>query len=316
MRKTRSVIVLDNQYAVFNGSEYAISDDKDADEVPGKGDEDVNKVSGSDDQERTDSSTQDINIAGPSINTASTDIKTGSLNINTISLNDPNMPSLEETGIFDGAYDDEDVGVEGEYRCVSKVLDTAYQRFLGVGTTFDIFQNILFPYSLNTAYCLLLDTTYWILFPSWSLVSAGTGYATRVGFAHSRWMFLSQKKYALELLESTHMTKCNPTWTPADIEPKLGPEGISIFLFMHDPREPHLAALKCILRYVQGTLDLGLHLYSFASTSLIVYFVSNWASCPSTRRSTSGYCVFLGDNLLSWSSKRPHTLLRSSAEAE
>ncbi|GJV69940.1 retrovirus-related pol polyprotein from transposon TNT 1-94 [Tanacetum coccineum] len=57
---------------------------------------------------------------------------------------------------------------------VSKVLDTAYQGFLRVGTTFDIFQNILFPYSLNTAYCLLLDMAYWILFPSWSLVSAGT----------------------------------------------------------------------------------------------------------------------------------------------
>ncbi|GJV71698.1 hypothetical protein Tco_1491693 [Tanacetum coccineum] len=42
------------------------------------------------------------------------------------------------------------------------------------GTTFDIFQNIVFPYSLNTAYCLLLDMAYWILFPSWSLVSAGT----------------------------------------------------------------------------------------------------------------------------------------------
>nr|GEU83344.1 squalene synthase [Tanacetum cinerariifolium] len=52
---------------------------------------------------------------------------------------------------------------------VSNVLDTAYRGFLGVGTTFDIFQNILFPYSLNTAYCLLLNTAYWILFPSWSL---------------------------------------------------------------------------------------------------------------------------------------------------
>ncbi|GKD27878.1 hypothetical protein Tco_1234092, partial [Tanacetum coccineum] len=41
-------------------------------------------------------------------------------------------------------------------------------------TTFDIFQNILFPYNLDTAYCLLLDTAYWFLFPSWSLVSAGT----------------------------------------------------------------------------------------------------------------------------------------------
>ncbi|GKE62607.1 hypothetical protein Tco_1512974, partial [Tanacetum coccineum] len=53
-------------------------------------------------------------------------------------------------------------------------LDTLYRGFLGVGTTYDIFQNILFPYSLNMAYCLLLDTAYWILFPSWSLVSAGT----------------------------------------------------------------------------------------------------------------------------------------------
>ncbi|GJT02284.1 hypothetical protein Tco_0823453 [Tanacetum coccineum] len=57
---------------------------------------------------------------------------------------------------------------------VSKVLDTAYRGFLGVGTTFDIFQNILFPYGLNTAYWSFLDTAYWILFPSWSLVSAGT----------------------------------------------------------------------------------------------------------------------------------------------
>nr|GEV87890.1 hypothetical protein [Tanacetum cinerariifolium] len=57
---------------------------------------------------------------------------------------------------------------------VSKVLDTAYRGFLRVGTTSDIFQNILFPCSLNTTYCLLLDTAYQILFPSWSLVSAGT----------------------------------------------------------------------------------------------------------------------------------------------
>ncbi|GKB13084.1 putative reverse transcriptase domain-containing protein [Tanacetum coccineum] len=66
------------------------------------------------------------------------------------------------------------VGLESVRYGVSKVLDTAYRGFLGVGTTFDIFQNILFPYSLNMAYCLLLDTTYWILFPSWSLVSVGT----------------------------------------------------------------------------------------------------------------------------------------------
>ncbi|GJZ03268.1 ribonuclease H-like domain-containing protein, partial [Tanacetum coccineum] len=46
------------------------------------------------------------------------------------------------------------------------------------------------------------------------------------------------------------------------------------------------------------------------------YTDADWVGCPSTRKSTSGYCVFLGDNLLSWSTKRQHTLSRSSAEAE
>ncbi|GKD66750.1 ribonuclease H-like domain-containing protein, partial [Tanacetum coccineum] len=61
---------------------------------------------------------------------------------------------------------------------------------------------------------------------------------------------------------------------------------------------------------------LGLQLYAFATTSLVGYTDADWAGCPSTRRSTSGYCVFLGDNLLSWSAKRQHTISRSSAEAE
>ncbi|GJT55930.1 putative ribonuclease H-like domain-containing protein [Tanacetum coccineum] len=69
-----------------------------------------------DDQERIDSSTQDVNTVGPSINTVSENINTRSLNINTASpiLNDPSMQSLEATGIFDGAYDDEDVGAEAD----------------------------------------------------------------------------------------------------------------------------------------------------------------------------------------------------------
>ncbi|GKD43833.1 ribonuclease H-like domain-containing protein [Tanacetum coccineum] len=65
-----------------------------------------------------------------------------------------------------------------------------------------------------------------------------------------------------------------------------------------------------------GTLELGLQLYASATTSLVGYTNADWAGCPSTRRSTSGYCVFLGDNLLSWSAKRQHTISRSSAEAE
>ncbi|GKD02765.1 retrovirus-related pol polyprotein from transposon TNT 1-94, partial [Tanacetum coccineum] len=90
------------------------SDDKDTNEVPGKEDYLVNKVSGSDDQERTDSSTHNINTAGPSINTASTNINTGSLNINTVSPNDLSMPSLEVTNIFNDAYDNREVGAEAD----------------------------------------------------------------------------------------------------------------------------------------------------------------------------------------------------------
>ncbi|CAA7022368.1 unnamed protein product [Microthlaspi erraticum] len=85
---------------------------------------------------------------------------------------------------------------------------------------------------------------------------------------------------------------------------------------MHDPREPHFNALKRILRYIRGKIDHGLHLYRSTNTTLTAYTDADWAGCPNTRRSTSGFCVYLGDNLISWSSKRQPTVSRSSAEAE
>jgi hypothetical protein len=85
---------------------------------------------------------------------------------------------------------------------------------------------------------------------------------------------------------------------------------------MHDPREPHLVALKWILRYVRGTLHLGLLLRSSTSTDLVVYTDADWAGCPDTRKSTSSYDAILDDNLISWSSKHQTTVSRSSAEAE
>ncbi|KAK1668995.1 hypothetical protein QYE76_057154, partial [Lolium multiflorum] len=91
-----------------------------------------------------------------------------------------------------------------------------------------------------------------------------------------------------------------------------------VCLHMHAPRDAHWAAVKRILRYVCGTMGYGLSLHASPSTStdLVAYSDADWAGCPDTRRSTSGYCVYLGSSLVSWSSKRQPTVSRSSAEAE
>jgi hypothetical protein len=164
---------------------------------------------------------------------------------------------------------------------------------------------------------------------------------------HQQGLFLSQKKYAEEILARAGMSSCKPCLTPVDTKSKMSATksdpyadhslyrslagalqyltftrpDISyavqqICLFMHNPMEDHMHALRRILRYIQGTCHYGLHLSSSSTTSLISYTDADWGGCPDTRRSTSGYCVFLGDNLISWSSKRQPTLSRSSAEAE
>ncbi|GJS94481.1 ribonuclease H-like domain-containing protein [Tanacetum coccineum] len=77
-------------------------------------------------------------------------------------------------------------------------------------------------------------------------------------------MFLSQKKYALELLDRAYLANGNPTRMPLDTESKLGPDSdpISDPTLYRSLTEPHLAALKRILRYVHGILDFGLQLYA------------------------------------------------------
>jgi hypothetical protein len=72
-----------------------------------------------------------------------------------------------------------------------------------------------------------------------------------------------------------------------------------ICLHMLDPRDPHLMAMKRILRYLHGTPDFGLLLRRSSISDLVIYTDFDWAGCPNTRRSTSGYVVFLGDNLVS-----------------
>jgi hypothetical protein len=179
-------------------------------------------------------------------------------------------------------------------------------------------------------------------------------------------LFLSQRQYAVDLLQRAGMSECHSTATPVDTQAKLSasvgaplsasdssdyrslvgalqyPPSLvptwrmklrkelrklynvtknfrvvqQVCLFMHKPREPHLALVKRILRYVKGTLSSGLHIGTGPVNSLTAYSDADWAGCPDSRRSTSGFCVYLGDNLISWSSKRQTTVSRSSAEAE
>lgn len=85
---------------------------------------------------------------------------------------------------------------------------------------------------------------------------------------------------------------------------------------MYNLMDDHLQALRHNLCYVQRTQIYSLHLYISFTTLLISYTNYDWGGCSDTRRSTSVYYVFLGDNLLSCSSKRKPVLYRSSVEAE
>jgi hypothetical protein len=89
-----------------------------------------------------------------------------------------------------------------------------------------------------------------------------------------------------------------------------------ICLHMHDPREPHLTAMKRILCDLQEAPDYGILLRRSSGSDLVVYTDADWAGCPDTSRSTSGYALFLGDNFVSWSSKWQTVVSRSSAKAE
>jgi histone deacetylase 1/2 len=86
--------------------------------------------------------------------------------------------------------------------------------------------------------------------------------------------------------------------------------------FMHNPTSTHWGAVKRILRYLRGTLHHGLNLSSDSPLDIHAYCDADWAGCPDDRRSTTGFCIFLANNLVSWSAKKQPTVSRSSTEAE
>ncbi|CAH9122907.1 unnamed protein product [Cuscuta epithymum] len=161
-------------------------------------------------------------------------------------------------------------------------------------------------------------------------------------------LFLSQNKYVTDLLARFHLHTVKPVRTPLASRTTLSLSDGELLVdsteyrsmvgalqyltltrpdityavhlvsqFMHAPRTTHLFAVKRIFRYLQGTRDHGLWLqHSDRPTCVLAYSDADWAGCPDSSRSTTGFAVFLGPNLISWKSKKQPTVSKSSTEAE
>ncbi|PKU83090.1 Retrovirus-related Pol polyprotein from transposon TNT 1-94 [Dendrobium catenatum] len=158
--------------------------------------------------------------------------------------------------------------------------------------------------------------------------------------------FLSQAPYTVSILKQANMLLCNPLSNPTATKLPLvtsdnnelndpatyrrltgalqyltltRPDiAFSVNLLsqhMHDPLPQHAYLLKRLLRYLKGTVNYGLPI---TKTNLVLHSFSDadWAGDPISRKSTSGYCSFLGNNLISWTVKKQHTVARSSTESE
>ncbi|CAL2258010.1 unnamed protein product [Prunus armeniaca] len=160
-------------------------------------------------------------------------------------------------------------------------------------------------------------------------------------------IFLSQRKYVMDLLTETGMLGFKPVNTPMEENHKLGEctdhkptnkdqyqrlVGRLIYLshtrpdithvvsvvsqFLHSPSEVHRDALNRILRYLRSTPGKGLMYSKQGHLDVIGYTDADWAGSQTDRRSTSGYFTFIGGNLVTWRSKKQNVVARSSAEAE
>ena len=85
---------------------------------------------------------------------------------------------------------------------------------------------------------------------------------------------------------------------------------------MQSPRVSHYQAAVHVLGYLKSQPTLGVLLHCDPTLSLLAYCDADWAACSHTRRSVTGYVIFLGQSLISWKSKKQQTVSLSSAEAE
>jgi histone deacetylase 1/2 len=162
-------------------------------------------------------------------------------------------------------------------------------------------------------------------------------------------ILLTQQKYTSDLLQWVGMKNCKPMNTPMSTVDKLsihdgdplGPKDITeyrssvgalqyltltrpdisfavnkVCQFLHKPTTVHWSSVKCILRYLQFTVDMGLRICKSPSTLVSAFSDADWAGCSDDRRSTCGFAVYLGSNLISWSARKQATVSRSSTEAE
>ena len=160
-------------------------------------------------------------------------------------------------------------------------------------------------------------------------------------------IILSQQRYILDLLRKSNMLEAKPVKTPmstahtltllsgdtltdpssyrslvgalqylALTRPDISFAVNKVSQFMHRPTSLHLQAVKRILRYLKFTISYGLLFRRSKSRTLQAYSDADWAGCPDDHKSTGGFCVFLGPNLISWSSRKQRTVARSSTESE
>jgi histone deacetylase 1/2 len=162
-------------------------------------------------------------------------------------------------------------------------------------------------------------------------------------------IILSQEQYANDLLRRVNMQICKVVDTPLSVADKLSVTDGEVLnsedatryrsivgalqiitytrpdiafsvnkvcQFLHAPTTVHWTAVKRILRYLRGTISLGLRLSKSPSTIISAFSDADWAGCPDDRRSTGGFAVYLGSNLISWNARKQATVSRSSTEAE